>query len=282
MSKKRIILWRSCALLLILTGTFMALAWHFYLMPQLQTNSPMVRLQYWQAVQQRIKRFGWKHDDFAVVGRYGKKEWADWIIDQGKSGTDLYGCGDDGHKAEALQKICNWKPEKDSANEWINWWEINQNKSQEEWLQAGFLQYGLSLSIPPNSKDNQLLLALLGSDQKNEDGVEKVAGFIKYNAFRWLRDTGFDPVDFVLESENKLISENIIRGLKKYQKQNAATPFSDEVGLLFREDGTLDDGRPRAYILNTSVQRTVNSVMILLIFAGTFLLGMSMRIRCDS
>ena len=135
---------------------------------------------------------------------------------------------------------------------WGEWLDNNKNRAQEEWIQNGFNKVGINVHIPPSSEDVEPLLKLMG--QKTWDVLfggpkdekktpEAVPSYIKYNAFRWLRDSGFDPLKYVLDHPS--IQEDIKLGLMQYKQWNDLFPKRNGVGILFATEnkkGDDDDG----------------------------------------
>jgi hypothetical protein len=270
---------------LILIGAGFAAFWHLYLLPQWRRHDPVwqeqfTRKQYWQRAQDDIRRAGWTHDDFSLVGMLGDKGWAEWIMGKAESGEVISECGTIGHKDEALQFITCQDPAKgkgsEPGKEWLEWWKENRGKSQIEWLRDGLAAYGVIVHIPPTRDDHAPLLSLLGNTSK--DPPEKVPPFVKYNAFRWLRDSGFDMLEFALSNGRESTSAQVIQGLREYSKRLDLLPSRDGVGILRfsgKTDRERNDARPG--IFDTEHQGIGYSLMIIPIALGTFLLVWSTR-----
>ncbi len=186
----------------------------------------------WLETERRIRRTGWQHDDFAMVGRYGDKSWAAWIVEKAEAGEEICACGSIGHKDAALEVITNQDPAGDKSREkrrqWLQWWERNGEKTQEEWIRDGFAQYGVVLQTPLTTNNIISLLAILGSTN-NESALPSRLG---YNAMRWLRDSDVNPLTFTLAWLTPTNSETLFRGLIRFASASAFEPKSDGIGVL--------------------------------------------------
>ena len=311
--KPRKLILRISGTLLIFIGIGIAFFWYFWLLPMSQRNDyrwheNFSKKSYWNHIQNYIHRFGWIHNDFHEVGHYGGKFWVKWILAKALSDSWLYGRG---HKYIALNYITNQSPVNDREYEpslyeyqyrekkWVEWWEKNKNKSQIEWIQEGFAKQGVKISKTPSVEDYKALLRILGnvreekdysSEDNDTDGkntpflfpekVEKekeyAPDYLRYNAFRWLRDSGFEPVDFTIKHVTKSTSKEIVQGLKEYQSWNSSYPWHTEVGILplpnrkkFQDH---DGDYPRPAFFSTWIQVSGHCLMILLTILGVFLL----------
>ncbi len=148
------VLLRLAGLILFLFGLSSGYWWFYKFGPVRHTLDPQwvsrhSQQDYWQEVQKRIHRGNWLHDDGFAVGRFGDKSWAQWIMNHVAPGTSM-GClgGHPQHSATAMQFITNQDVGED-ADAWLDWWEMNQSKSQEEWIADGFAQRGLKIDVPP-------------------------------------------------------------------------------------------------------------------------------------
>ncbi len=248
---KRPILRRIFAVLLMLVGAgglftvFWLLPWmvrsHDY--EWLEQHSEQAR---WEHTQNRIRKLGWQHDDSGLVGAYGDKVWAEWIIGRLPQEGDPRGCGC-GHKVQALESITNFsfsaddspprKPWKEELPQWLAWWEKNRHKTQQEWMIDGFAAVGVNIHNPPVKEDWPALLKVLGYENpkfakgKYEPG-RRQPGYLYQNAVRCLRDSGFNAVKFALEEE---ITPELKAGLLYYsdRQSNADDAWSARPGRLF-------------------------------------------------
>jgi hypothetical protein len=301
---------RISGTILIFIGIGIACFWYFRLLPMYQRHdfqwyerfSPKGR---WKYIQNNIHRYGWTQYDFHMVGNFGDKTWAEWILAKALDDSWLYGCG---YKYIALNYITNQAPVNDREyvssihgydyreKKWAEWWKQNKNKSQIEWIRDGFSKYGVKVSKTPSVEECKALLSVLGDvrdynteDNKTDDDnetfsfpekVEKekkyAPDYLRYNAFRWLRDSGFKPVEFTIRHVTKSSPKEIIQGLKTYQRWNSIYPWHADVGILplpGRKKFPDDDGDyPRPAFFNTWIQVSGHCFMILPIVVGVFLL----------
>jgi hypothetical protein len=215
--------------ILLAVGLFFAYLWFYRLGPARHTLDPKwvyshSQQEYWREVQEGIHRGEWNHDDGFAVGHYGDKAWAEWIMSHVKPGTSM-GCVE-GHPATAMRLITN-QDVAGGADAWLEWWEKNKSKSQEEWIADGFAQHGAKVNVPPTPEQMPILLALLGSSGgKEPDSFSEV----EYNAFRCLRDIGFDPIEYALTHQT--IPDDVRQGLIKYGKWYHRYPEAIGVGVL--------------------------------------------------
>ena len=276
---------RISGVLLILTGSGFSLSWYLWLLPQgnrYDLRDRFTTKQYWIAAQNDIHRYGWYHDNFLIVGEYGDEHWAKWIMDRAAAGATLYGCGNDGHKEEALKYITNQDPsggnDANGQKQWLQWWAENRGKSQLEWIQAGFLRYKVTASIPPSVAEQESLLGLMGNDSTNEAAA--IPRFVKYNAFRWLRDSGFSPVGFALSNRMEAIPAVVQQGLLEYEKRYEWLPRRDEVGILpLCKTPEKKFVYPEPLFRTMRFQVILHGIMIVPVVAGVCLLLLARRSR---
>ena len=303
--KYRKLILRIVGVALILIGVALSCSWYFGLSPVIKRSDPYWLGQlslpaYWEYIQKNIHRYGWSHDDFGPVGLYAGKDWAKWIMAQAAKGEELADCGDVGHKDDALWHITNQDPANGKSSEvekkWLEWWEENKNKSQIQWIRDGFVKYGVKLSIPPQKEEYASLLKLLANEKKKKDKTSVIPDYVKYNAFRWLRDSGFTPVDYVLGYDKKSISKYIVKGILEYQEFKALSPSIDGVGALNFKDipvkiaSSNNTNKYDRYMLNSYwfelgdswKYPIIYSIMLLPFVIGVFLLLWSTRKKKES
>ncbi len=172
------------------------------------------------------------HDTAFHIGMFGDPSWAAILAAKVSSGEGI-GCLGGGHLDAGLSLLTNHAPPDDSdkqaiAKFWGAWWETHQHLSQEDWLCLGFEKAGVTLHQRPSKEDWPTLLALLGQVQQpgesdysyEEDGsqVEVAPDHLRYNAYRWLRDSGFEPIRFVIGQGGQASTETK-NGLLEYQRQ---------------------------------------------------------------
>lgn len=286
--------YRMAGVGLISVGAAVAVAWHFWLVPVVERFDPQWSLQftqhgYWDQVQQRIRRYGWMHDDFDEVGAFGDKAWAEWIIRRAEGGEQISDCSRIGHKDAALQFITCQDPSPPVTGSrvpfavekaWMAWWKENREKKQEQWIQEGLVQRGVSVHLPAVREDYEPLLILLGTVSTNRSVKlpDQVPAYVRYNAFRWLRDSGFDPLGYAVSNLTAQTPEVVKQGLYAYSKRLKIYPDVDGAGVLgFGRQPAVPDEAHRPYLFSAPVQRTAYGMMILPVLAGVFLLVLSWR-----
>jgi hypothetical protein len=237
------VLARLVGVLLLLAALFVAYWWFYKLGPVRRRLDPRWYSQhsyqeYWGEVQEGIRRGVWFHDDGHTVGMFGDKAWAEWIMSHVEPGTTMGCSGKLSHSATAMQFLTN-QDVGGGADAWLDWWENNGSKSQEEWIKDGFAQRGFKLDVPPTSDGTPVLLALLGNTETDESVT--IPEYMKYNAFRCLRDSGFESVRYALSTRKA--SADIERGLLEYAKWERRWPDAIGVGKLpfAKQDAVFDD-----------------------------------------
>ncbi len=271
-------------------GAAIAVTWFCWLVPILNRFDPrwgdrFTKLGYWAQVQHDIRRYGWMHNDFDDVGKYGDSTWAEWIVAQAEQGRGISDCGH-GHKDSALQYLTCQNPAKDTAEgrteeaigkAWVEWWMANNDKTQEHWIRDGLARYGVLLHVPPSSADFGPLLTVLGDTATNR--LERVPHYVKYNAFRWLRDSGFDPLRYALSNVSPETPEAVKNGLFAYCTNATLYPKIDGVGILaFGKQTSAEDTFPGPYLLTYPARLTAYSLMVFPICLGSYLLVVSRRL----
>ena len=106
--------------------------------------------------------------------------------------------------------------------------------------QRGFAKCGMTVHLPPSPDDTEPLLRVLGqktwnvlwNDPQGTDAPEAVPSYMQYNAFRWLRDSGFDPAAFAASNATALDSEPVRAGLIQYMEWQTAYPRRNGLGIL--------------------------------------------------
>ncbi|MGH8247490.1 MAG: hypothetical protein ACREUU_13785 [Gammaproteobacteria bacterium] len=210
-------------------GAVIAYWWHYTLAPVRRTLdgewvASHSQQDYWHEVQKGIRRGTWNHDDGFTVGFYGDESWARWIMARVKPG-DRMGCLGTRlhHSATSMRYITNQDAGED-ADGWLTWWKLNQSTDQRQWIADGFAQRGIALEFPPTAQQTEALLKLLGSS------AEAAPEHVKYNAFRWLRESGFEPVDYMLSDKHSAVRHET--GLREYAHYEERFPRATKLGIL--------------------------------------------------
>lgn len=226
-------IFRAIGILLLLLGLFVSYLWFYTLAPSRRTLNPQwcsvhSQQDYWQELQKALHRSIWYHDDGFTVGWNGDKSWAEWIMNHVKPGTSM-GCMGSKlcHSATSMEFISN-QDVGENADAWLNWWGKNKSKSQLQWIAEGFVQRGINVDVPPRADKMPVLLEVLGTSGTNRSTT--LLDSLKYNAFRCLRDSRFDPVEFALSTPTA--SAEIKRGLQEYAKCERRWPAAIGLGIL--------------------------------------------------
>jgi len=74
------------------------------------------------------------------------------------------------------------------------------------------------------------LLDLLGNTATNKGA--RVPEYLKYNAFRWLRDSGFNAMKYAVSNLTEASDQQVRRGLLEYANFESRYPGRDYVGIL--------------------------------------------------
>ena len=269
--------WRGVAVLLLLSGFFCGYWWFYKLAPARRTLSPEWNTshserEYWREIQKGIDRGLWFCDYGYTVGRCGDKVWAEWIMAHVKPEMSMSSCMGSGlaHSATAMRLITNQDAGK-NAEDWLRWWEKNKSKSQIEWISDGFRQHGLSVKIPPSPDQIPSFLELIGKPKTL--GQSRADKHLRYNAFRCLRDSGFEPVAYALA--NRTVSPEVERGLLEYVQMKRPWPQASDVGVLpiGGKDASMEP-RPLPFMLETRFQIAANAIVF-----GQILLGLAALLR---
>lgn len=281
---------RGIAALLLLVGLFFGYWWFYKLAPSRRTSSPEWRSshsqrEYWREVQKGIHRGMWGHDDGFLVGWYGDKSWAEWTMAHVTRGENMSCMGSPCHSASAMRCITN-QDVGDDADAWLDWWAKNKSKSQDEWIADGFRQRGFEIDVPPSPDQMPALLELLGNSNTNESGeiISYRSGEIiehtKYNAFRCLRDSDFDPVGYAISS--RPFPADVERGLLEYARLERRWPTDSGVGILsFGKNNDEYQDYVLPLMLIPKFQFAAYSLVFIPLFLGAGFLAWSFRKRTE-
>ncbi len=218
---------------LMVMGLLAAYWWHYRLAPTRHLIDPAWRAAHseaarWKEEQEDYRRVG-SSPDLCFrgdrIGFYGDKKWFLWLDARIRHPDGFRHCGCTDY---ALALMANRY-----MDTWANWTDANLGRSQEEWIRDGFLDYGVTVHLPPTPDDRLPLLRLLGRKSTNApDAVDAVPSYIHYNAYRWLRDSGFDPSEFASSNSKVFAEPGIVAGLTQYCQWYAAYPGHDGLGVL--------------------------------------------------
>lgn len=288
MNKFRIVL-RIVGWLVVVAGIAAGLVWFFVLTPWLKATQPewtpdRSLLGLWKDRQRMISVFGWSHDDGIYAGQFGDPEMVPDLVQSMVRGDGISCAG--GHREAGLAFLTNHPgPEDWSLGEyWQKWWTQHQNETQEQWFQAGFAEQGVAVHLPPDLADAPALLRVLGSKAPThfdspppeEVSMEETFApeFLRFNAFRWLRDSGFDPVEFLLKREGS-VSEEEAKGLREFQywKRWSQTAVPGRLAFAPSDDwgwGIPNDRKPQG--LTPSGNLWIGGILLSIIVIGLLLL----------
>ncbi|MDA0812497.1 MAG: hypothetical protein O3C21_08950 [Verrucomicrobia bacterium] len=271
----------SVGFLLVAAGLVAAYWWHYKLAPMrhlvdpawLATHSEAAR---WDEEQKDYRRLG-SSPDLCFrgdrIGFYGDKQWFLWLDDRIRNPESFRHCGCTEY---ALALMANRH-----VASWAQWTDANRGRSQEEWIRDGFLDYGVAAHLPPTSDDTMPLLRLLGRESWNvlwggpqgTNAPEAVPSYIHYNAYRWLRDSGFEPGKFVSSNATVVAESDITAGILRYSQWRSAYPGHDGLGVLAlgTVSSTGSDFDMRPVISKPWVVVGVDSFIALCIIGGAVL-----------
>ncbi|MCP5523064.1 MAG: hypothetical protein H7A46_16130 [Verrucomicrobiales bacterium] len=183
--------------LLLLSSLIMTVGWFWWMKPFRNLGDPEwlerhTALAQWEETQTRIRRLRhFLHDDGWLIGQFGDRSWVERIIGRIAKGEDVSGCAN-GHVDVGLRLLANQSPGEE-ATDWLQWWQANKDKSQEEWMRDGFAEMGIHLGDQLDVTVTQSLLLVMGNT--NLSLPEGLTYARRFNAFRWLRDHDFDPTE---------------------------------------------------------------------------------------
>jgi hypothetical protein len=176
--------------------------------------------------------------------------------------------------------------ERDAAA-WLAWWEHNKSKSQEDWIRDGFQKHGVELQTPLTPSNMLALLKMAGctdpalGDEEESQAPPKesqVPHYVRYNAFRWLRDSDFDPYSFRVEDLPAKGGKEVLQGLLRLAAAQAVLPKDDGLGVLNLGRPPHAPGEPPA-AATLSFQLVANVIIFVPLGAGLLLFWGSFAVR---
>lgn len=287
----------ASGIFLCLASTASACLTWFVLIPFLRGSGPpefsphLSHLGLWEQSQIPLKLGIWAHDHGFIVGDYGGGEWVEGLVASMVSGEGI-GCAG-GHREEALERITNHSPPEGAGLGafWSGWWSDARGQTQAEWIRRGFEKDGIRIALPPEKDDWPALLRVLGdrvdgsatesgSSSDNEDSFRHPRR-ARYNAYRWLRDSGFDPLIHVLEREGRPEASERV-GLLAYREFENDFRTGVPGRLDFAPSDDRGKGMPaslRPAILHPKARAILALVILGAFFAGAGLLRWGWRHR---
>ncbi len=163
-----------------------------------------------------VARAGWTHDPSLLLGgTCDDPSWVGFVLEDPDAAQVLQHF--DMHVGRGLQLITNQNIRADDARRWSEWWLLNKQRTRGQWVMDGFQAGGLALHTPVSRQDRIALLELLAP------GSDLPPGW-RHNAFRLLRDSGFNPMRGVHTLDlGTPLSEKALNGLVAYTRRYAAS-----------------------------------------------------------
>jgi hypothetical protein len=118
-----------------------------------------------------------------------------------------------GHLDELLRYATN-RDEGRFAGAWLEWWRDNRSRPQADWIRDGFVQRGL---FGEDSTEEEIVMLLLkGLGRHRDVDSVRLPPYVAFNAYRYLRLGGFDPVEFLSKERGPVWDEEMLRGVRRY------------------------------------------------------------------
>ena len=282
--------------LLLLAACALTFLWFFWLTPFKHLYSGdwsrnHSNYGHWIEAQKSIRRIGVTHDTGIEMGYWGGKEWTVWIMAHIKPGQDIGSC-EASHLEDALADMTNQQLGSRSDT-WLAWWTTNQNKSQLDWIRDGFARNGIELQHPITTNNIIALLKLVVPDT-NSAAYTNIPFYartaLRFNALRWLRDSGFKPKEFYdrgfddfgtgefdLKSVPAEDRDKAARGLMAYAFWLGKHQY--DPGKLPIDGNDQQDHWPNAMFLCRPFRWTLYSIIVAAMCGGWFLLRLSSQTK---
>jgi hypothetical protein len=129
-----------------------------------------------------------------------------------------------------------------SLSDYKAWYADHSHESQLEWVKQGFIKAGIPVAEAGEAANVATMLDVLGAKAKGPPRPSyfrrsqwKYADYLRYNAFRWLRDTGFEPLDWLRVPLSLTLSSTKERGLQEYLQFDRHHPKALNVGRLSKD-----------------------------------------------
>ena len=273
----------ALGVLLLLVSVAVAYLWFYRLAPFRRSVDPSWRRMHsaeaaWMESQKSLERTGWTfgHSD-RPLATWGGKPVVEWLMGH-VSPEDKFGClgADFCHGGVTLRYMTNQGFDED-ASDWLQWWETNQTNTQEEWILAGFRENEIDVGYPPLSVSQTVsLLNVVG--ERSDKTPDCSPRYLRFNAFRWLRDSGFDAMGFAVSDASETMSEITRQGLIEYDRYEDWNPKKDRVGILAFGDHS-DPLGGQALPLLVSPRYTIIAHLLITVsaLAGLLMIALSLR-----
>ncbi|HEU6448413.1 MAG TPA: hypothetical protein VFV23_08255 [Verrucomicrobiae bacterium] len=251
----------------ILIAAAIAFFWFVWLIPlkhiySRDWNENHSTYRYWIEAQKTVGRVGVTHDVGIEIGKWGDEKWVARIITKLKPNQEIGGC-ENSHLGEALEDLTN-QGLGTKSDAWIAWWKTNQNKTQLEWIRDGFEKQGIQLQKPLTTNNIIALLKLINPSPWSVFSTNQFSHTLRYNAMRWLRDSGFRAQQFDLSLIPEKDRDQIIFALLEYAQWYGEHYF--DPGHL-PIDGEFSYSYPEPIFLSKELRW---KVYLAIIFVGLF------------
>jgi hypothetical protein len=267
--------------LLLLTACALVFLWFFWLTPFKNLYSGDWERKHsnyarWIEDQKSIHHIGVTHDTGIHMGYFGGKEWTIWIMGHIKPGQDITSC-EASHLGNALADMTNQQLGYQS-DPWLAWWKTNQNKTQLEWIREGFASKGVVLQQPLTT--NNILALLKSANLATNSPVytnmpSGLRSSLRFNAYRWLRDSDFKAKDLDINSVTAEDKDQIIQSLIDYAEWYGI--HRDDPGKLPINGNASRDRWPDAVFETRPYRWTLYFIITVAALGGWFLLRLSCR-----
>jgi hypothetical protein len=266
-------------MILLIAGLVLAYFWFYMLAPMRHLADPNwienhTENARWQEEQKDYERMGSSPDlEFRGdrIGYYGDKKWFLWLEDKATTDKSFRVCG---CTETALALMSNQHSES-----WEEWMRTNRGRTQEEWIRDGFAMFGISAHLPPDGSDVEPLLKLIGRPSWNfllggpqgTNTPERIPNYVQYNAFRWLRDSGFSPSTYACSNATLAASQVMTVALLKYANWHSSFEFAerDNLGVLaFAKKSDSDNWREHTFFTNPWLIAAADGSIIAFLLVG--------------
>jgi hypothetical protein len=277
--KRKALAVRLSGIFLLVVSVSISFFWFYWLAPIRHLHdSDWVKnhsmRQIWIEEQKQIHRTGVDHDSSISIGRFGDKAWAEWVIHRLNSSKqeEMVSCGNWPYHLDSA--ICDMtNQEMTNTIAWLDWWEKNKNKTQADWVREGFVQNGIILQQPLTTNNIITLLKLAYPSTNFTATTNKLSGelssALRYNALRWLRDSGFRPNALFLKDAPDQNKDDLARALIRYAQWYGENYFyPGKLPIQNQRESDIYFGNPTS----PSIVRMVYLLIFLLALSGFWLL----------
>jgi hypothetical protein len=185
------------------------------------------------------------HDKLLIIGRFGNKKTVEriisWLISHNKHKSTEGSLCTFYHCLKPLAEITNQPNIKTFAG-WVEWWEKNSDKTQEEWIKSGFNARGIKPGDPVSKNDVITLLKLLAKD------TDKITT-LKLNCYRWLRFKDYERLlkSFKYSDIAEKDRAEVFKGLRNYTYILNSYTYSACINPFIKEGEIQGIERPNVF-----------------------------------